>query len=68
MAPFKIASLIGKGGKKHAPVLVSSDDNNTPRSDVETGSFLHEAERNNRVVIGGQRNDGDNPYLDEYRA
>jgi len=61
MAPFQMANLIGKGNRGS---FVMSEA--VPQSDPESGSFLQESDRNSRLV--GEKNDGDNPFSDEYRA
>jgi hypothetical protein len=61
MPPFNMAGVIGKG--THQPVPGHDEE----QSDLESGSFLQERDRNNQV--GDKNNNGgDNPYLDEYRA
>ncbi|KAJ0290134.1 hypothetical protein COL940_001240 [Colletotrichum noveboracense] len=70
MAPFKMAGLIGKGGNKHYPTAISTEEDD---QDLETGNFLQERQRNNRVE-GAQGESGSNEeykslvrYIDTYR-
>lgn len=61
MAPFKMAGLIGKGGNKHYPTAISTEEDD---QDLETGNFLQERQRNNRVE-GAQGESGSN---EEYKS
>ncbi|OBR14203.1 Plasma membrane ATPase [Colletotrichum higginsianum IMI 349063] len=70
MAPYKMAGLIGKGGNKHYPQPINAEDE---EQDLETGNFIQERARNNRVE-GGAGEGGTNEeyrsllrYIDTYR-
>ncbi len=39
-----------------------------PARDLESGSFLPESQRQSATPEISQSNNGDNPYLDEYRG
>lgn len=52
-----------------APEYLGPSIDETANADLESGSFLTENQRNNNVdKSAGPRNDGNNPYLDEYTA
>ncbi|GKT88393.1 plasma-membrane proton-efflux P-type ATPase [Colletotrichum tofieldiae] len=56
-----MAGLIGKGGNKHYPQPISTEDE---EQDLETGNFIQERARNNRVEGGA----GENGTNEEYRS
>ncbi|KAJ0158382.1 Plasma membrane ATPase, partial [Colletotrichum tanaceti] len=65
-----MAGLIGKGGNKHYPQPINVEDE---EQDLETGNFIQERARNNRVE-GGAGEGGTNEeyrsllrYIDTYR-
>ncbi|KAI2785263.1 plasma membrane H+-ATPase [Daldinia loculata] len=67
MAPKLKKINIFSHQKEAAPssYIDSTLDGSSTEQDLEAGSFLTEAQRNNAV---DNNNHGDNPYLDEYRA
>jgi hypothetical protein len=73
MAPnFKKVKVFG-GRKSVQPVPLSMED--PDQRDLEAGSFLNETQRgatglggSSQGTLNQSHHQGDNPYLDEYRA
>lgn len=72
MAPnFKKMSVFSKHkDNTAAPGYVPTETEETETADLESGSFLTETQRNNNVdgPATGDNKQGENPYLDEYKA
>jgi hypothetical protein len=71
MAPnFKKVRVFGQRRSFQPPVPLSTEDPDEAPQDLEAGSFLNEDQRNAAFKRDANttHHQGDNPYVDEYRA
>jgi hypothetical protein len=74
MAPFKKVGVFGQRKAFQAPEPLNTEDPDADNNDLEAGSFLNERQRAVGPSNGTSQtsvaahHQGDNPYLDEYRA